>query len=85
MNTILEWLDKIGPWAICGLIVWGLGLSTFQVLMTFRMAEQERQTLAQWKSIDESTRARGALAVDIARIDQWKDDMEPLIRKASGL
>jgi len=78
--TIREWIEKMAPMLLMGLIVWGIGLYAWQKETTRRMDEQERQNLKQWESID-----RIKSESEMKELLEWKRLVEPMILKGAGL
>lgn len=77
---IREWIEKVAPALLMGLIIWGIGLYAWQREVTRRMDEVERQVNRQWESLD-----RVKADSDLKTIKEWIRIYEPIIEKGAGL
>jgi len=73
MSAIVE---RLIPWAVCGLVIWGIGLYAWQQSANRRLDEIERQNIRQWESIDANKTGERW-----AEYDEWKRWIEPIVRK----
>lgn len=70
-QRVSDVIEKAIPWAVMGLIMWLLGLYSWQRETNRRLEEIERQAARQWESIDNNNSES-----EIAILKEWKRLME---------